>query len=124
MEPCEACRGACCERFVLNAAASPSMREFLGVRFRETAQPWVFEVDARCPKLSPMGACSIYERRPSVCRDYPVASPACIAAIESRRGRDVREWILSLMNERGIFPTCPVPSVRLSVVRRGLTAHQ
>lgn len=43
------------------------------------------EIEARCSKLDAAGCCSIYETRPTICRDYQPGGGACLDVVRRRR---------------------------------------
>ena len=86
---CEECRGACCESFIANIQIIP---------FLIDAQHWLEfhgtpvkllhhqnEYECRCRKLTSEGKCSIWQRRPLVCRLFTVGSPECLDTVKKRR---------------------------------------
>lgn len=97
---CMVCRGACCETLLLPGslgldeewAAARGLKRFIANGYY-TSIPAI-EAPCPCPKLSPMGACSIYETRPQVCRAYPVGGPSCLGAITRRRTPEKAREIL------------------------------
>jgi Fe-S-cluster containining protein len=86
---CDACRGACCETLhVLGdaiARQSPTSSEFIRVFAGAEDGHGDIELKVRCSKLTSEGLCSIYERRPLICRLFKPGSPDCIAAVKARR---------------------------------------
>ena len=105
MTPCEICRGACCESLLLpgHLIVDLEWAQVRGMRLIGAGRE-AWEISLPCTKLSPLGACSIYESRPKVCRDYRVGSYGCAWALERRRFHENREAVLASMNEQGIFP--------------------
>lgn len=89
---CEECAGACCEGILLpgSLAVDGDWAHVRGFRLRVLGEApgvrqGVWDLDCRCPQLTPQGRCNIHATRPAVCERYPVGGPACIAAIRARR---------------------------------------
>jgi len=80
---CEACRGACCETILLPETLQVDL-EWLEVRGGRFV-PGALELAFVCPKLDTWGACSIYDDRPHLCREYAVGGVHCRAAIRRLR---------------------------------------
>ena len=84
---CHVCAGACCESFtvpaaVLNVRDSDDAR---WVRLHATLSGRSLTFEVRCTALTPEGRCSIYERRPAVCRFYEAGGSACLETVRTRR---------------------------------------
>lgn len=101
--PCWRCHGACCESLLLPGSlqVEEEWAQARGIR-RVTLQTYsgpeeALEAPCPCPKLSPLGSCSIYETRPKLCQIYPVGGPACRSAIARRRSLDASAYILEVM---------------------------
>lgn len=80
---CEACRGACCETILLpeTLQVDPEWFEARGGRI----VPGALEIACVCPKLDTWGACSIYDERPRLCREYDLGGVHCRSAIRRLR---------------------------------------
>lgn len=97
---CMVCRGACCETILLPATLQldEEWAEARGIRRFTVTRDFggldCIEVPCACPKLSPMGACSIYDRRPTLCADFTVGGVACLSAIGRRRTPEKQREIL------------------------------
>lgn len=86
---CEECHGACCESFIASIQIFPYSRD---------AQHWLElhgepvkllahqkEYECRCTKLTPEGKCSIWLKRPLVCRYFIAGSLDCLQTVKKRR---------------------------------------
>lgn len=98
--PCSLCRGACCESLMFPAMpSSKEYDEFLRARGKIAEDGFLIEIEARCPHLrAPCGSCGIYSERPTVCRNYIVGSPICLATISARRPGAWGKAILAAIN--------------------------
>jgi Fe-S-cluster containining protein len=86
---CLAC-GACCRhnRVVLDerdlqrfeAAARSDLERMPYARRRDGKLVMRLAPDGRCLQLQRQNRCGIYEIRPTMCRDFPVASECCLSA--------------------------------------------
>ena len=92
VNPCDICRGACCETLVTPLSQDDRVNEWLAAR-GEVCEKFV-RLECRCKHLDPDGRCRIYRTRPQLCRDYPVGSPACIEAIRHRRSALMMDVII------------------------------
>jgi Fe-S-cluster containining protein len=83
--PCDVCRGACCQSFLvpLPRDPRPDVVRFLGLR--GSIERGFLRVDRACDELSDDGRCNIYDRRPQPCREYKVSGPDCRRAVDLRR---------------------------------------
>jgi Fe-S-cluster containining protein len=90
---CKLCRGACCESFLWPATGNAKFDEYALAR-GHAVPGCIAEWNHVCEKLKD-GKCSIYEKRPQVCREYLPGSVACKLAIELHRGNDPK--ILELL---------------------------
>lgn len=76
---CEQCAALCCRYFALPIDNPKSARQYDDIRwylchenvvvFIEEKQ-WYLGIMSRCKHLQPDNRCGIYEKRPSVCREY------------------------------------------------------
>lgn len=81
---CRACAGACCESLHLTPAPGELGAWLRTFAARELASGQV-EVEVRCSRLTPAGACSVYEERPGICRAFPAGGPQCLEVVRRRR---------------------------------------
>lgn len=92
MNPCEICKGACCESIILP------------ISFKDKdAQRWLdlhgersemgIRLDCKCKALVD-GRCSIYDDRPEVCRVFEVGSAGCLLALNTRRDEETISRVL------------------------------
>jgi Fe-S-cluster containining protein len=77
--PCHECTALCCRYFALEIDAPEDRDDFEILKWyliHGNAWIWVedgdwhLQVDAQCRYLGPGNACTIYEKRPQICRDY------------------------------------------------------
>ncbi len=75
---CIECGGACCKTINIPVAKmSAKMLEF--VKTRGTLKDGKWCIPSVC-RLLQSGRCSNYDRRPAVCREYPVGGERCLKA--------------------------------------------
>lgn len=101
---CLACRGACCEEFLLPRVPGPKDDASHWLSLHSTAvqvpsQGLSLKFECRCTKLSEAGRCTIYETRPSICRRFEAGGAACLETI--RRRRSEAEQALIIESEPG-----------------------
>lgn len=88
MTPCARCQGACCESILIdarNALVDPEWAKVRGIGLVTLpGGARALEIEAPCPQLKG-GACSIYDTRPEVCRNYEVMALPCRFAVSRRR---------------------------------------
>lgn len=89
---CQACRGACCESFIIPAAdlRPPGGDERRWLELHATAAEGFLgrrelSFECRCTALTAEGRCGIYGERPKVCRDYRPGGWDCLATVKARR---------------------------------------
>lgn len=85
-DPCQICRGACCEEFslpLIGITAEDDASKWFMLHGREAGAQLRFE--CKCTKLTDLGRCSIYETRPEICRRFEVGGEACLDVILRRR---------------------------------------
>lgn len=82
---CDACRGACCETFILPASDLLDDDVSRWLALHASRRQNLLEFDCRCTKLTAEGRCGIYEDRPSLCRTFAVGGSACLDAVRRRR---------------------------------------
>lgn len=79
--PCHKCSALCCRYFALQIDTPASVEDFDHVKWYLIHQDtwvwvddgdWYVQVDQKCRHLGPHNECTIYERRPQICRDYGV----------------------------------------------------
>lgn len=87
---CLVCRGACCETIVV-------MGSMVGDLFPAATQEWMaarsigraasggYVIEARCPKLTADGLCSIHDDKPLACALGIVGGTECLESVASRR---------------------------------------
>lgn len=97
--PCLICRGACCETVAVPFKSIPQESiDWLNMHKEIKADKSGMRFETKCEHLTDEGKCGIYEKRPQLCRKYKIGSPACLAAINSRRKlkapilREIRLW--------------------------------
>lgn len=96
MNPCDVCKGACCESFIAPVRyADEDAQRWLSYHGEVVSQGIM--LDCKCSKLK-HGRCTIYDSRPKVCRDFQPGSPNCIAAVLRRREHKAGR-ILKLLEE-------------------------
>lgn len=83
--PCEICKGACCESFSLNFTGLDEDKERWILLHGKKSFNGNVEFECRCKHLGNRGECKIYDTRPDICRRFPVGSPACLHAVNTRR---------------------------------------
>ena len=83
MNPCNLCKGACCEAIMLPIRLKDEdVQRWIELHGEGTDVGVYFE--CKCSALK-NGKCSIYEDRPKVCVNFPVGSPGCLSSIKRRR---------------------------------------
>lgn len=98
VNPCDLCRGACCETLVLPATIAGYFdREWLFARGEELEDHRVV-LPARCPHLTPEGRCDIYVVRPMACNAYLVGGMYCRSAVRRRRSPEKATEILEALD--------------------------
>jgi Fe-S-cluster containining protein len=83
--PCDICKGACCESFALSFTGLDEDKKRWILFHGHRAGNGRIEFECRCEHLGNRGECKIYDRRPEICKAFPVGSPACLHAINTRR---------------------------------------
>ncbi len=77
--PCHECTAMCCRYFALELDKPTDTEDFDAIRWyllHGTAWVWVedgdwyLQVDQACRYLGPSNECTIYDKRPQICRDY------------------------------------------------------
>ena len=99
--PCAICKGACCESLVFPGTSHKPSQEFYLAR-GILLDSGLYEVESRCPKLTPCGSCSIHDTRPEVCRSYQVGGPACVDTVMRRRHGEQRAQVLNAIAALGL----------------------
>jgi len=92
MNPCDICKGACCERIVIN----PQNDEWL--KHHCQSKDGFYYLPVKCNMLD-LGKCTIYKDRPETCKTYKVGSFACISAVKWKHNDRTQKRIFNL------FPT-------------------
>jgi Fe-S-cluster containining protein len=78
--PCHGCGGACCGYISIYVEEPADLEEY-GVLewylhhkkvcvYVDQEESWYVHVETECSKVDKKGRCTIYEARPTVCRDY------------------------------------------------------
>ncbi|MGL4370516.1 MAG: YkgJ family cysteine cluster protein [Spirochaetota bacterium] len=84
--PCQRCGAVCCKHVALEIDKPTTKAEYDYVRWyllhKKTeifidGGKWYLKVETECEKLLPDGRCGIYEKRPSICREYPPKDREC-----------------------------------------------
>ena len=79
--PCRKCDAKCCKYFALQIDSPRSRDDFENLRWyiahKNTAifyekGKWFLEIKNKCKYLGKNNKCTIYERRPKICRDHSV----------------------------------------------------
>ena len=82
---CALCRGACCESVVLPLPQEPGVKRWLSLRGKVVdLHGSLVRLECKCSALV-NGQCSIYQDRPTPCKDYEVGGAACRATVAERR---------------------------------------
>lgn len=77
--PCDQCTALCCRYFALQLDTPEDREDFDSIRWYllhgkswiwVDAGDWYLQVDEPCRFLGPKNACTIYDKRPQICRDY------------------------------------------------------
>ncbi|MGQ0553434.1 MAG: YkgJ family cysteine cluster protein [Planctomycetota bacterium] len=78
-EKCGSCIALCCRYFALEVDAPTEPKDFEDLRwyllhertqvFRE-GRSWFVQIFSKCRALGPDQRCTIYDKRPAICRDY------------------------------------------------------
>lgn len=84
---CIKCGSVCCKHVALEIDKPRSKQDFDFIRwyllhenievFTEDDGTWYLKFQTPCRKLLPDGRCGYYEKRPSICRDYPPKDREC-----------------------------------------------
>jgi Fe-S-cluster containining protein len=89
---CTACRGACCEEFIVPAAdvRPPGLDERRWLELHAVATGNILtgrelRFECRCTKLTAEGRCSVYADRPRTCQTYRAGGPDCLEVVRRRR---------------------------------------
>lgn len=97
MNPCELCKGACCERFGIDFKGH-SEDVFNWISYHGEVDGTVVFFNCKCHFLRD-GKCSIYDDRPKLCKDYPVGSKMCLEAVYRKHRDNKRNKIIEAINE-------------------------
>lgn len=77
--PCDACRAKCCMYFALQIDTPTTKDDFEHIKWYVSHKnvfifvdggDWYLQVDNPCEHLGPRLECTIYDRRPKICRDH------------------------------------------------------
>jgi len=78
MTTCEECKGECCRKLAFHIQEPKSMIDFEDMKwylyhegcilYIDNEGDWLVQVPVKCAKLDRNGRCSIYDRRPPICR--------------------------------------------------------
>ena len=80
-QTCRQCGAMCCRTIAVKVdATTDAQRDYLATRGRVHAGFWY--LPTRCRHLTGT-RCTIYERRPVVCREYAVGGELCMATREA-----------------------------------------
>ena len=79
MVNCFECGGECCKKLAFNIDAPKTKSDFEDIKwflfhentivYIDNEGDWLVQVPARCTKLDKNGRCTIYEKRPPICRN-------------------------------------------------------
>ena len=76
--PCFTCKGACCESIVVQfETATDESLEWLNLHEGVMADKKSMRFECKCSMLKD-GLCSIWNKRPQICRQYKIGSEACL----------------------------------------------
>lgn len=81
---CAACRGACCETIIVPLSGDDDTNRWAGLHGVHVNGSRV-ALNCRCSALTAEGACSIYEKRPELCRSYLAGGQACLETVRALR---------------------------------------
>ena len=95
---CEFCGGACCKSIILNLNRILDVDSLHWFQLHGEQGKNGTRLNVACTKLVD-GKCSIYERRPGVCRKFLVGSVACLEAIKKHCPEKL-EAVEKLIHER------------------------
>lgn len=79
MNPCRKCDAKCCKYFALQIDTPKDKDDFENIRWYLThkdvtvfieKRKWYLEIKNECRYITPDHSCSIYEKRPLVCREH------------------------------------------------------
>jgi hypothetical protein len=82
MSPCRGCEAICCRYFALQIDTPVSRSDFENIRWYIShkkvkvyveKRKWYLEVMNECRFLTGKGNCSIYDKRPLICREHDVS---------------------------------------------------
>ena len=82
MVTCDECGGECCKKLAFHVEAPATRNDFEDMKwylyhegaivYIDNEGDWMVQVQIRCSKLDKNGRCTIYEKRPPICRDSKV----------------------------------------------------
>jgi len=84
--PCKRCGAVCCRHVALEIDKPTNKNDFDYIRWYLLHKKvevfvdegkWYLKFESECDKLRPDGMCGIYDKRPSICRDYPPKDREC-----------------------------------------------
>ena len=102
MDTCQDCGAKCCRYVSLEIDKPKSKRSIENIRwFVSHRDVWVYKhkdawhlaFDTPCEHLDESHRCTIYERRPAICRDYDAASCEDSASLKHAVGLGTREQV-------------------------------
>jgi len=73
---CETCKGKCCKWLAFPHQDNQELIELSVTRGGRVVGTLVF-MPSTCPFITENGRCSIYEKRPKLCRDFEVDGELC-----------------------------------------------
>lgn len=85
---CEKCRGGCCRKFRVEVTGNDDVSwNMIYVRANTY---WMRKQKDRmtCVALARNGKCTIYDKRPQVCKDFSIGESRCVIIQKERK----REW--------------------------------
>lgn len=83
---CMTCRGACCEEMHLpDSGERDDSSRWFALHGYTDLRPGYLVLNVRCVALDPRGLCSIYEKRPDVCKRFVAGSYPCLEVVRRRR---------------------------------------
>ena len=78
MITCEECGGECCKKFAVQIEAPKSMVDYHDIKwylyhtgvivYIDNEGDWLVQIPIKCEKLDKNGRCTIYDKRPPICR--------------------------------------------------------
>lgn len=87
LDDCISCQGKCCKHVALEIDTPTCKRDYDNIRwylmheniyvFKDEDGSWTLEFLTKCKNLNEDFMCSIYQKRPKLCREYPGKDLRC-----------------------------------------------